>query len=136
MKDGAICLQHRPLRHRDRRQWLETRRATVNREDPARDRRVRHGRRPPPDVLAEGRLVNLAAAEGHPAAVMDMSFADQALTAEWLVANADELEAGVYEVPAEIDKEVAALKLAAMGCAIDTLTPAQAEYLSSWEHGS
>ena len=87
-------------------------------------------------LLAEGRLVNLGAAEGHPAAVMDMSFADQALTAEWLVANAAELEPGVYEVPAEIDKQVAALKLAAMGVDIDTLTPEQEEYLSSWEHGS
>jgi adenosylhomocysteinase len=67
---------------------------------------------------------------------MDMSFADQALTAEWLVRHADELTPAVYEVPVEIDKEVAALKLSAMGVAIDTLTPEQAEYLSSWEHGS
>ena len=80
--------------------------------------------------------MNLGAAEGHPAAVMDMSFADQALTAEWIVPNAAELEPGVYEVPTEIDKQVAALKLAAMGVDIDTLTPEQEEYLSSWEHGS
>jgi adenosylhomocysteinase len=87
-------------------------------------------------LLAEGRLVNLGAAEGHPAAVMDMSFADQALTTEWLVNNADKLEAGVHFVPAEIDRQVAELKLASMGYRIDELTSAQDEYLHSWEHGS
>jgi adenosylhomocysteinase len=87
-------------------------------------------------LIAEGRLANLGAAEGHPAAVMDMSFADQALTAEWLAVNHPTLEPGVYDVPAEIDKEVARLKLAAMGVEIDTLTPAQEDYLNSWEHGS
>jgi adenosylhomocysteinase len=85
-------------------------------------------------LLAEGRLVNLAAAEGHPAAVMDMSFADQALTCEWLVGQ--DLAPGVYDVPEEIDNEVARLKLASMAVDIDALTPAQAEYLSSWRHGS
>ncbi len=87
-------------------------------------------------LLAEGRLVNLGAAEGHPAAVMDMSFADQALTAEWLVANGALLEPGVHDVPVEIDKEVARVKLESMRVALDTLTPAQEEYLSSWETGS
>jgi len=87
-------------------------------------------------LLAEGRLVNLGAAEGHPAAVMDMSFADQALTAEWLVENAEKLEPGVFEVPTEIDKEVARLKLASMSVDIDALTPAQEKYLNSWDHGS
>jgi adenosylhomocysteinase len=87
-------------------------------------------------LLAEGRLVNLGAAEGHPAAVMDMSFADQALTAQWLVGAAGALGPGVYDVPADIDKEVARLKLAAMGVAIDELTAAQRSYLESWEHGS
>ena len=87
-------------------------------------------------LLAEGRLVNLGAAEGHPAAVMDMSFSDQALTAEWLAKHSAELEPGVIDVPEEIDKEVARLKLASMGIDIDVLTPAQAEYLNSWEHGS
>jgi adenosylhomocysteinase len=87
-------------------------------------------------LLAEGRLVNLGAAEGHPAAVMDMSFSDQALTAAWLAEHAGELAPGVYDVPEEIDKEVARLKLAAMGVEIDTLTPEQADYLSSWEQGS
>jgi adenosylhomocysteinase len=87
-------------------------------------------------LLAEGRLVNLGAAEGHPAAVMDMSFSDQALTAEWLVANAKDLPAGLHEVPEHIDLEVAKLKLQSMGGHIDTLTPAQDMYLNSWEHGS
>ena len=87
-------------------------------------------------LLAEGRLVNLGAAEGHPAAVMDMSFADQALTAEWLAVQAKELSPGVYDVPVEIDRRVASLKLASMGITLDTLTPAQEDYLNSWEHGS
>lgn len=87
-------------------------------------------------LIAEGRLVNLGAAEGHPAVVMDMSFADQALTAEWLVKNAKNLTPGVHYVPTEIDKEVASLKLKSMGAKIDTLTPIQVEYLNSWKHGS
>lgn len=87
-------------------------------------------------LIAEGRLANLGAAEGHPAAVMDMSFADQALTAEWLSVGHAELEPGVYDVPERIDKEVAKLKLASMGVSVDTLTAAQEDYLSSWEHGS
>ncbi|MGF7237550.1 MAG: adenosylhomocysteinase [Frankia sp.] len=87
-------------------------------------------------LLAEGRLVNLGAAEGHPAAVMDMSFADQALTAEWLTKNWQDLAPGVVEVPTYIDKEVARVKLATMGLATDVLTPAQEEYLNSWQTGS
>ena len=87
-------------------------------------------------LLAEGRLVNLGAAEGHPAAVMDLSFSDQALTAEYLVKDAKNLKPGVHNVPTEIDKEVARLKLASMGGAVDVLTPAQELYLNSWEHGS
>ncbi|MGI9198671.1 MAG: adenosylhomocysteinase [Candidatus Nanopelagicaceae bacterium] len=87
-------------------------------------------------LLAEGRLVNLGAAEGHPAAVMDLSFSDQALTAEYLVKEAANLKPGVHNVPTEIDKEVARLKLASMGGAVDVLTPAQELYLNSWEHGS
>ena len=88
------------------------------------------------NLLAEGRLVNLAAAEGHPAAVMDMSFANQALSAEWMVKNHESLTPQVYGVPVEIDREVARLKLAAMGVEIDELTAEQAAYLSSWEHGT
>ena len=87
-------------------------------------------------VLGEGRLINLAGAEGHPAAVMDMSFANQALCAEYVAANASTLENRVYDVPDEIDKEVARLKLNAMGIAIDTLTEEQERYLSSWEEGT
>ena len=87
-------------------------------------------------LIAEGRLVNLGAAEGHPAVVMDMSFSDQALTAEWLVKSAKGLGAGVHMVPVAIDKEVALLKLKSMGATIDTLNPIQNEYLNSWKHGS
>ena len=87
-------------------------------------------------VLADGRLVNLAAAEGHPASVMDMSFANQALSCEWLTANAKELGRKVYEVPEEIDKDVARLKLETMGVRIDELTADQRKYLASWEEGT
>ena len=87
-------------------------------------------------VLAEGRLVNLAAAEGHPASVMDMSFANQALCAEYIADRHASLEPDVYDVPRDIDEEVARLKLAAMGIAIDTLTEEQERYLNSWEHGT
>jgi adenosylhomocysteinase len=87
-------------------------------------------------LLADGRLVNLSCAEGHPANVMDMSFANQALAAEYMAANAASLEPGVYPVPAEIDAEIARLKLATMGVEIDTLTPEQEEYLNSWQSGT
>jgi len=87
-------------------------------------------------LLAEGRLVNLAAAEGHPSAVMDMSFANQALSAEYMLHHADELERTVYTVPEEIDQEIARLKLQAMGVEIDVLTPQQEKYLASWEEGT
>jgi adenosylhomocysteinase len=87
-------------------------------------------------LLGEGRLVNLAAAEGHPAAVMDMSFANQALSVEWIVKTRGSLEAGVYPVPREIDAEVARLKLQAMRVEIDELTEEQEAYLRSWEHGT
>jgi adenosylhomocysteinase len=87
-------------------------------------------------VLGEGRLINLAAAEGHPASVMDMSFANQALSAEYLVKNKGELKPGVHTLPEEVDTEIAGLKLKALGINIDTLTPEQLEYLSSWEMGT
>ena len=87
-------------------------------------------------VLGEGRLINLAAAEGHPASVMDMSFANQALSAEYLVKNKGELKPGVHTLPEEVDTEIAGLKLKALGISIDTLTPEQVEYLSSWETGT
>jgi adenosylhomocysteinase len=87
-------------------------------------------------VLGEGRLINLAAAEGHPASVMDMSFANQALCSEHVVNNQGKLAAEVYAVPHEIDAEIARLKLEAMGIDIDTLTAEQEKYLTSWESGT
>jgi adenosylhomocysteinase len=88
------------------------------------------------NLLGDGRLINLAGAEGHPAAVMDMSFANQALSCEYLAKRSTRLAPGVYGVPAEIDAAVAALKLAAMGVSIDALTAEQAEYLASWKVGT
>ncbi len=87
-------------------------------------------------ILGEGRLINLAAAEGHPASVMDMSFANQALSLEYMNKNADKLEKKVYGVPEDIDRGIAKLKLEAMGVDIDVLTPEQEKYLHSWEHGT
>lgn len=87
-------------------------------------------------VLGEGRLINLAAAEGHPSAVMDMSFANQALACEYLVKNKGKLEPGLHSIPVEVDKEIARLKLQAMGIAIDSLTPEQTEYINSWTSGT
>ena len=87
-------------------------------------------------ILGEGRLINLAAAEGHPASVMDMSFANQALGAEYMLKHADKLEKRVYDVPEEIDREIARLKLESMGVKIDKLTEEQVKYLSSWESGT
>lgn len=87
-------------------------------------------------ILGEGRLINLAAAEGHPASVMDMSFATQALSSEWAVKNKDKLAVAVHTVPVDIDEWVAKLKLETMGVDIDTLTPEQEKYLSSWEFGT
>ena len=96
--------------------------------------RLQNGRRV--NLLADGRLINLAAAEGHPASVMDMSFANQALAAEFMVRNHATLEKKVYVVPEEIDREIARLKLASMGVMIDTPTPEQQKYMSSWEEGT
>ncbi len=87
-------------------------------------------------VLGEGRLINLAAAEGHPASVMDMSFANQALSAEYLVKNKGKLAPGVHLLPPEVDNEIASLKLRALGLSIDTVTAEQLEYMSSWETGT
>ncbi len=88
------------------------------------------------NLLGEGRLINLASAEGHPSAVMDMSFANQALASEFLVKNKGKLSNGVHALPKEIDREIAALKLKAMGIDIDVLTPEQAHYLNSWQEGT
>ena len=87
-------------------------------------------------VLGQGRLINLASAEGHPASVMDMSFANQALSAEFMVKKGRTLERKVYVVPREIDLEIARLKLAAMDIRIDELTTQQESYLTSWRHGT
>ncbi len=87
-------------------------------------------------VLGEGRLINLAAAEGHPASVMDMSFANQALSVEFLVRHRGQLPPGVHLLPKEVDTEIASLKLHSLGFEVDTLTPEQVEYLSSWETGT
>jgi adenosylhomocysteinase len=87
-------------------------------------------------VLGEGRLINLAAAEGHPSAVMDMSFANQALACEYLVTNKGELEPGIHSIPEEVDKNIARLKLAAMGIKIDSFTDEQVEYINSWTAGT
>ena len=88
------------------------------------------------NILGEGRLINLAAAEGHPASVMDMSFANQALAAEYMIKNAGKLENKVYNVPEAIDREIARLKLEAMGVKLDVLTPEQVKYLGSWQEGT
>jgi adenosylhomocysteinase len=87
-------------------------------------------------LLGEGRLINLAAAEGHPASVMDMSFANQALCLEYLAENRGKLKREVYSVPEKIDKQIARLKLNSMGIEIDTLTPEQKKYLTSWQEGT
>jgi adenosylhomocysteinase len=96
--------------------------------------KMRDGRRI--NVLGDGRLINLASAEGHPASVMDMSFANQALSVEWLLKNYEKLEKKVYSVPDELDKNVARMKLEAMGTKIDRLTPEQEEYLAGWQEGT
>ena len=87
-------------------------------------------------LLGEGRLINLAAAEGHPAAVMDMSFANQALSAEYMLKNASDLKPQVYVVPEAIDRQIAKLKLESMGVQMDKLTPEQEQYLASWSEGT
>jgi len=87
-------------------------------------------------ILAEGRLVNLSAAEGHPAVVMDMSFANQALSTEWVLENAPGLSREVYVIPEEIDREIARIKIETLGVRIDTLTEEQVKYLASWEEGT
>jgi adenosylhomocysteinase len=87
-------------------------------------------------LLGEGRLINLASAEGHPASVMDMSFANQALSAEFIARKGRRLERKVYRVPLEIDREIARLKLRSMGIEIDRLNPDQKRYLASWQEGT
>lgn len=135
MKDGAILANAGHFNIEIDVEWLEA--------NTKKNKRIRHqtdeyvlknGTRIL--LIAEGRLANLGAAEGSPAAVLDMSFANQALAAEWLLRNGGSLKPGVHYVPREIDKEIASLKLKSMGAEIDTLTSLQEDYLNSWEHGS
>ena len=135
MKDGAILANSGHFNSEINLKALDALASGVRQVRPSvQEYKLHDGRRL--HVLGEGRLINLAAAEGHPAAVMDMSFANQALCAEYVAANAGKLEKRVYDVPDDIDKEVARLKLNAMGIAIDTLTDEQKHYLSSWEEGT
>jgi adenosylhomocysteinase len=135
MKDGVILANSGHFNSEINLKALDEMATGVRQVRPAvQEYKMRDGRRL--HVLAEGRLINLAAAEGHPAAVMDMSFANQALCAAYIAANAAKLEKRVYDVPDEIDQEVAQLKLHAMGIAIDTLTAEQEHYLNSWEEGT
>ena len=135
MKDGAILANSGHFNSEINLKALDDIATEIRQVRPGvQEYRTGDGRRL--NVLAEGRLINLAAAEGHPAAVMDMSFANQALCAEFMVKNAGKLEKRVYDVPDEIDSEVARLKLRSMGIAIDTLTEEQQRYLSSWEEGT
>ena len=136
MKDGAILANSRHFDIEIDVAWLE--KNAIQKNEKMRHQTdeyvLKNGNRIL--LLAEGRLVNLGAAEGHPASVMDLSFSDQALTAEWLVKESKNLKPGVHNVPVEIDKDVARMKLKSMGGSVDVLTPAQELYLNSWEHGS
>jgi adenosylhomocysteinase len=135
MKDGAILANSGHFDCEINLKALDEMAAEVRQVRPmVQQYRLRDGRRL--HVLSEGRLVNLSAAEGHPAAVMDMSFANEALALEWLCGHHGELEDTVYDVPQELDAQVARLKLEAMGIRIDTLTEEQVRYLSSWEAGT
>ena len=135
MKDGAILANSGHFNSEINLKALDEMATSVRQVRPSvQEYKLGDGRRL--HVLAEGRLINLAAAEGHPAAVMDMSFANQALCAEYVAKNAKSLEPKVYDVPKEIDAEVARLKLRAMGIQIDTLTEEQQRYLTSWEEGT
>ena len=135
MKDGAIMANSGHFNSEINLKALDQLAGQVSEVRPmVQQYRLADGRRL--HVLGEGRLINLAAAEGHPAAVMDMSFANQALSLEYLARNHGELERRVYDVPPEIDAEVARLKLQAMGVVIDSLTEEQTRYLASWEEGT
>jgi adenosylhomocysteinase len=135
MKDGAILANSGHFNSEINLKALDELATEVRQVRPMVQRyRLGDGRRL--NVLGEGRLINLAAAEGHPAAVMDMSFANQALSLEHMAKHHGEMQSQVYDVPVEIDREVARLKLKAMGVQIDTLTEEQVRYLNSWEEGT
>jgi adenosylhomocysteinase len=134
MKDGAIVANSGHFNVEVDIGWLEKNAKKSSAREFVDEYKLKNGNRIA--ILGEGRLINLASAEGHPSSVMDMSFANQALSAEYLVKNAKKLGKEVYPVPAEIDAEIARLKLKAMGVRIDTLTAAQKKYISSWEEGT
>ncbi len=135
MKDGAILANSGHFNVELNIKGLEEMSETKRRiRDHIEEYRLMDGKRL--YLLGEGRLINLAAAEGHPASVMDMSFANQALCAEYLATRKERLSTDVHEVPREIDQRVAQLKLASMKISIDALTEEQAKYLSSWEEGT
>lgn len=135
MKDGAIVCNSGHFNVEIDLKTLEKVKTRKRRIRPfVEEYTLRNGRKI--NILGEGRLINLAAAEGHPAVVMDMSFANQALAAEYLVNNAGKLRRKVYVVPEKLDDSIAALKLKSMGVAIDRLTPEQKKYLASWEMGT
>jgi adenosylhomocysteinase len=135
LKDGAIICNSGHFNDEINIPAIEEQ-ATATRtiRDFVEEYRLKNGRRV--YLLGQGRLINLAAAEGHPAAVMDMSFANQALGAEYMIKNSATLKNQVYVVPEEIDREIARLKLESMGVKIDTLTAEQQKYLASWEQGT
>ncbi|MDR0459365.1 MAG: adenosylhomocysteinase [Coriobacteriales bacterium] len=135
LKDGAILANSGHFNAEINLAWLEEHALRKNQLKPLVDEYILADQRSI-IVLAEGRLVNLSAAEGHPAEVMDMSFANQALASEYLVQQAQNLAPGVYQIPDAIDTEIARLKLQALGVSIDTLTAEQSQYLASWQAGT
>src|SRR3954469_5481401 len=134
MKDGAIVANSGHFNVEVDIAWLEKNGKKRTVREFVDEYTLRNGKRVA--ILGEGRLINLASAEGHPSSVMDMSFANQALSAEHVVKNGKKLENKVYPVPEEIDREIARLKLKSMGVKVDKLTPAQEKYLASWNEGT
>jgi adenosylhomocysteinase len=134
MKDGAIVANSGHFNVEIDLKWLDKNAKKRTVREFVDEYTLKNGNRVA--VLGEGRLINLASAEGHPSSVMDMSFANQALSAEFMAKNHKKLEKKVYAVPVEIDREIARLKLKSMGVKIDTLTAAQEKYLASWEEGT
>jgi adenosylhomocysteinase len=134
MKDGAIVANSGHFNVEVDIAWLEKNAKKRTVREFVDEYTLRNGNRVA--VLGEGRLINLASAEGHPSSVMDMSFANQALSAEYVVKNGKKLDNKVYAVPEEIDREIARLKLRSMGVKVDKLTAAQEKYLASWNEGT
>ena len=135
MKDGAIICNSGHFNSEINIPWLEAHAVKKTALKPMVDEYTLEDGRTIV-LLAEGRLVNLSGAEGHPANVMDMSFANQALCAEYMIAHAQDMAPDCYDVPVEIDSAIAALKLETLGVAIDTLTNEQVAYMNSWNMGT